>query len=143
MKRYVKAQYTGEPSASEFGHAIDRSRKEKDDKYYPFVVRLWYEKPSSSRTVGYKITMNKDYPSELADDRTTWYVYEKNWSSTFSAHPLLLYGGFDKYDPVPKWYELDKPRGVGKFEYDFCGEFKTIDQVISYLYEVLDIEIDE
>ena len=122
MKRYIKAWYTGEPSASEYGELIEQGRKKMQDRYYPFKVDFAYLNRYSLNTSGYTISL----PSG-----ETWIAYRVG--DVLSPKGYKLYGPYINSRIRSSFDLKDIDLTTDKI-------FNSIDSVISYLYEVEDIE---
>lgn len=121
MKRYVRAWYTGEPSVSEYGDFLQKRHERMQDRYYPFNVRdINFAWKWAITTTGYRITL----------DNKEWIADYKG--SDFNK-TLILYGPYAP-NQIKDWPDLKSDKKIRE-------GFKSIDSVISYLYETEDVEV--
>ena len=120
MKRYIRAWYTGEPSAREYGEFMQKRYERMQDRYYPFKVRdINFAWKWAIKITGYRITL---------DDKE-WIA---NYEGSSSHETLTLYGPY-KPAQVRDWSDLKPDKKIRE-------GFKSIDSVISYLYEAEGVE---
>ncbi len=122
MKRYIRAWYTGEPSASEYGEFMTQRHKKMQDRYYPFQVNDAYLDRHSLNSSGYRISL----PSG-----ETWVAYRVG--DVLSPKGYKLYGPYTNSRIRSSFDLKDIDLTTDKL-------FNGIDSVISYLYETEDIE---
>ena len=122
MKRYIRAWYVGEPSASEYGEFMDQRRKKMHDRYYPFQVDDAYLNRYSLNASGYTISL----PSG-----ETWIADREG--DVLSPKGYKLYGPYTNSRIRSALDLKDTDLTTNKI-------FNSIDSIISYLYEMEDIE---
>ena len=125
MKRYINAYYVGEPSASEYGEFIDQAHKKMQERYYPFTVTYAYLSEFYANSSGYWISLpNGD-----------------TWVADMLGDPLhpkgyKLYGA---YVNPKKW--LHSNFGLKDDALATDQVFKSIDSIMTYLFETEGIEV--
>ena len=123
MKRYIRAGYGAEPSANEYGKALEEGYAQMRDKFYPFEVTPAYMNRHSTSSTGYNIILPDDY------DSTIWIADKQE----YAPKGYKLYGPYSKIDGVNSWADLRE-------DMLYTDQiFKNIEAIISYLYEDLDI----
>lgn len=124
MKRWIHA--VTEPSAYEYGKALDEGNKRINDRFSPFKLTNTYFCKGRSNSTGYRITYKGQ--EWIADNGG-----KDSWRSDYS---FKLYGPF-----VPKeinsWSELFKNKPI--------GTFKNINSAMTYLFNNVNVdeELDE
>lgn len=123
MKKYIRAWYTGEPSASEYGEFMTQRHKKMQDRYYPFRVNDVYLNSHSLNASGYEISL----PSG-----ETWIA--DRVGDVLSPKGYKLYGAY--INPrIRSTFDLkDTDLATDRI-------FNGIDSIISYLYETEDVEV--
>lgn len=122
MKRYIRAWYTGEPSASDYGKFMTQRHKEMQDRYYPFQVNDTYLDRHSLNSSGYEISL----PSG-----ETWIA--ERIGDVLSPKGYKLYGAYINPKIRSSFDLKDTDLATDKI-------FNNINSIISYLYETEDIE---
>jgi hypothetical protein len=122
MKRYIRAWYVGEPSASEYGEFMTQRHKKMQDRYYPFKVKDAYLSRRSLNSSGYEISL----PSG-----ETWIAYRVG--DVLSPKGYKLYGAYINPKIRSSFDLKDTDLATDKI-------FNNINSIISYLYETEDIE---
>ena len=119
----IQEWYTGEPSSLEYGRAIDQGRKRMRDRYAPFDVNLWHGDRSSLNSNGWNIGL------EFGRGDFYQWIAQKP-STTFGPKDLTLYGPMDsnKGEYVETVFDL------AEYKDKEVGKFKSIDQLMSYLF---------
>lgn len=115
MKRWIHS--VTEPSSVEYGKAISEGRKRLNDRFEPFEISNTYFNRYATSSTGYRITL--DDQEWIADNRGD------SWND------LKLYGPFAPSE-VNSWSEL--------FRYQPIREFKTLNNVMTYLFNEVSIE---
>lgn len=123
MKRYIRAWYTGEPSASEYGELLQKHYESMQERYYPFKVRdINFDWRWAVTITGYRITL----------DNKEW-IADYKYKSSESNKTLTLYG---PYTPGQV-----KDRADLKSDKKIQEGFKSLEGVISYLFVEEDVEV--
>lgn len=122
MKRWIRS--VTEPSAYEYGKALSDAKKRIDERYYPFELSNTYFCRGRMNSTGYRIVY--DDQEWIADNGG-----EDSWSSSYG---YSLYGPFEP-GQIRSWSEL--------FRYKPKDKFKTIDSVMTYLFNNVDMDDED
>ena len=114
-----------EPSAYEYGKALSDAKKRLDDRYEPFELTRTYFCQGRTNSTGYRITYYDDN-EWIADNGG-----EDSWNSDYG---FKLYGPFVP-GQIKSWSQL--------FKYKPIDKFKTIDSVMTYLFNNADIDDED
>lgn len=123
-KQDIRAWYIGEPSASDYGKAVDQAKKRIQDRFAPFKMTKTYFCRGRMNSTGYRITYKGQ--EWIADDGG-----KDSWSSNYG---FKLYGPFTP-GQIRSWGAL--------FTHKPIDEFKSIDSVMSYLFSNVDVDDED
>lgn len=123
----INAWSTAEPSAAEYGKAMDSWKQRLKDRYEPFVVKPVYFDRWSTGSTGYRITLDiegtEDEHGPVGD------FYYEEWILDGEYGNYKLYGSFDPGD-IKGWSQLKPGTEI--------GTFKNIDEAMTYLFQNVD-----
>jgi len=133
MKRIIQAWYTGEPSAQEYGKAMDSYHERLRDRYEPFKVKPVYFNSWSANPSGYRITLDVDCTYDEHGRPNEDFIYQEwilDGKESSYKEDCELYGPFEPGD-VQGWSQLKPGTEIGKF--------KDLDQAMTYLFHNVDL----
>jgi len=124
----INAWSTYEPSAAEYGEAMDAQKKRLADRYEPFVVKPVYFDKWSTNSTGYRITL--DIEGTVDEHGPVDDFYYEEWILDGKYGDYKLYGSFDPGD-IKGWSQLKPGTEI--------GTFKNIDEAMTWLFNNVDL----